>query len=141
TVLEVCAAWAGKEAALGMTTMRALRAPPSRTKRRSTVARPTLSLAPPMMSRLVCTVLAIATAEASVMGQVRGGRRSAVGFIGILDLLARDPQQIQHGVQIGHIDCGVGLFAHDRFRVERDSETGGSEHVQVVGAVADGHRP
>lgn len=67
--------------------------------------------------------------EESASGQARSRRRCAVCFIGLLDLLSRDPQQIERGVQIRHIDCGVGLFAHDRLRVERDSETCGGEHV------------
>jgi hypothetical protein len=58
----VATASSGNDDAVGMTTILALLPPASRKKRRRTVVRPTLPSAPPMMSRDVCTVVAIATA-------------------------------------------------------------------------------
>ena len=58
----VATAFSGNDDAVGMTTILALLPPASRKKRRRTVERPTLSSAPPMMSRDVRTVVAIATA-------------------------------------------------------------------------------
>jgi hypothetical protein len=72
--------------------------------------------------------------------QVRRGSGHAVRLVGVLDLLAADPQQVQDRIQIGHVDGGVGLLAHDRLGVERDSETGGGQHVEVVSTVPDRHR-
>ena len=75
----------------------------------------------------------------SVRAGAGAGVGSAVGRVRLLDLLAGDAQQVQHGVEVGHVDRGVGLLAHDRLGVEGDAEPGGVQHVEVVGAVADRH--
>ena len=43
-----------------------------------------------------------------------------------------------HGIQGGHVDYCVRDCAHRRFGVESHADSGGSKHVQVVGAVAHG---
>ena len=50
------------------------------------------------------------------------------------------PMQVQHGVQVGHVDRRVGGRLHDRLGVEGDPVARRREHVQVVGPVADRDR-
>ena len=59
--------------------------------------------------------------------------------VGGFDLLAGDAEQEEDGVEVRHADGGVGGLPHDRLGVEGDAEPGAGEHVEVVGAVADGH--
>ena len=40
----------------------------------------------------------------------------------------------------GTVSAVSGSLLHDRLRVERDSEPGCREHVEIVGPVADRHR-
>ncbi len=62
--------------------------------------------------------------------------------VGQLDLAARDAEQEEDGVEVGHAERGVRRLAHDRLGVEGDAEPGGGQHVDVVGPVAhrDGPR-
>ena len=47
-----------------------------------------------------------------------------------------DPGDVPHGVEIRHVHDGVGGGADGRLGVEGHADPGGTEHVQVVGAVA-----
>ena len=55
-------------------------------------------------------------------------------------VVAGDAEQVQDGVQVGDAHRGVSRVAHHGLGVERDAESGGGDHVKVVGAVADRHR-
>ena len=52
---------------------------------------------------------------------------------------AGDAEDEQHGVQVRMAHRGVGDLAQRRLGVERHPEPGRGEHVDVVGAVTDGH--
>src|SRR6478735_3757247 len=138
-----------------MMTMRDCRPPASRTNRLRTTERPSLSSAPPMISRVrrgdpsadnrcppcaMAPTLGAGTAGGSA-GREKRWRRSgrAVRRVRLLHLLAADAEEVQDGVQVRDVDGGVGLFPHHRLGVEGDAESRGGEHVEVVGAVPDGH--
>ena len=73
------------------------------------------------------------------LSRLRGAtrRRSAAGH-GVEHLVAGEAEHLQHRVEVGLVERGVRLLAHERLGVEGDAEAGGVQHVEVVGAVADG---
>ena len=62
----------------------------------------------------------------------------AVDGVGGLDLVARDAEDEQHGVEERLAQRRVGDLAQGGLRVEGDAQARGTQHVDVVGAVADG---
>ena len=75
----------------------------------------------------------------------RAQNRGWVGLVHLVrgtarfDLVAVHAQDEQDRIQVGHVDGGVGGLLHDRLGVERDTQSGGGQHVEVVGTIADRH--
>jgi hypothetical protein len=57
----------------------------------------------------------------------------------VLNLFATDAQKVKHGVEIGHRQRHVGVLLHRGLRVKGNAKPRQREHVNVIGAVADGH--
>ena len=60
---------------------------------------------------------------------------------GLLDpneILVGIALEIEQGGEIAVVDAHLRLFGDDRLGVEGDTEAGGTDHVEIVGAVADG---
>src|SRR3954453_8915747 len=71
--------------------------------------------------------------------QRRGGGDQPVLEVERLDLLAGDPEEVHDRVEVGHVDGRVRRLLHEGLGVVGDPQAGDLEHVEVVGAVADGH--
>src|SRR6266567_4222261 len=67
------------------------------------------------------------------------GRQRPVLRVGNLDVVARDPQQVEDRVQVRDADRRVGGVPDGRLGVERDPEPGRRDHVQIVRPVAYRH--
>src|SRR5262249_30469521 len=81
------------------------------------------------------------TGELAALWTPRPGWRPAGSLaVGGVGLVAGHTEQVEHGVQVGHGDRGVGRVPHDLLGIERDAQAGGGDHVEVVGAVPDRDR-